>query len=188
MKLFEIDEVTKLPVPTAECRTIASINEIVRRIRKIDGDADGRKKTRNMQELAYIGLTGVYDSRFRLLGPEERDVKVRKLIGLPEDWKPDQLVLQGLEDYKETQLSETSELVDVLSNTIKSLTKFADNSQKQMAALGINAGAEVKVFLDTLNKIPETVDNLKKAKDQLSREQDALSRGKKGRNLNKFEL
>jgi len=65
MKLFEIDQETKLPKASAEARMIKSFNDLLKRLNKVEGDSDGRRKLRNEQELAYVYYQGVYDSRFK---------------------------------------------------------------------------------------------------------------------------
>jgi len=47
---------------------------------------------------------------------------------------------------------------------------------------------DINEFLDVLDRIPKTIDNLKKAEATLEREQEALAKGRKGRGLNKFEM
>lgn len=187
MKLFEIDEVTKLPIPTAEARTIKEFNEIIKRLQRVDGDADGRKKIRNIQELAYVHFNCVYDSRFKLLSKEDREIAIKNLVGLPQDWKPDELVNQAMTVYSDLQWTESVDLVTEIQKSIAALTSFAKSANNTLPSLTINAARDVNEYLDVLDRIPATVDKLKKAKELLHTEQEAISKGLKGRRINKFE-
>jgi hypothetical protein len=188
MKLFEVDEKTKLPIPTAEARMIVPFKDILRRISKMEGDADGRRKLLNMMELAYIHFNGVYDSRFKLMSDDEKDNAVRTLIGLPTWWQPDDLVKEGIKVYTELQRTESTDLVLEIQRAVKALTSFAKRGNETLPNLGIQDAREVNEFMDILDRIPNTIDKLKKAKEMLIKEQDALAKGKKGRVLNKFEM
>jgi hypothetical protein len=188
MKLFEIDEKTKLPIPTAEARFVIPFKDILRRISKMEGDADGRRKSLNMMELAYIHFHGVYDSRFRLMNNEEKETTVRTLIGLPEWWEADDLVKEGIKVYTDLQRTESTDLVLEIQRSVNALTSFAKRANETLPNMGIQDAREVNEFMDILDRIPTTIDKLKKAKEMLIKEQDALAKGKKGRVLNKFEL
>ncbi len=188
MKLFDVDENTKLPIPSAEARLIKEFNEIIKRLQRVDGDADGRKKTRNLQELGYVHFSCVYDSRFKLSSKEEREIKIRELLGLPQDWMPDELVHQAMKVYRDLQWTESIDLVLEIQRSIAALTSFSKSANGQLPSLTIVNAREVKEYMDILDRIPTTVDKLRKAKELLHTEQDALSKGVKGRNVNKFEL
>jgi hypothetical protein len=188
MKLFEIDQETKLPKASAEARMIKSFNDLLKRLNKVEGDSDGRRKLRNEQELAYVYYQGVYDSRFKLIRTEEdRNKAIKTLIGLPDDWQPDQLVKKCIEDFKETQFTESLPLVENIQKSILSLNNFIVTAQGHLSTAGLESGRAVTEFLDILDRIPKTIDNLNKAKETLRKEQDALAKGRKGRALNKFE-
>ncbi len=187
MKLFEIDEVTKLPIPTAEARTIRVFNDILRRLQRVDGDADGRKKTRNLQELSYIHFSSVYDSRFKLLSKEDRESAIKNLLGLPPNWTPDELVVEGMKVYRDSQWTESIDLVTEIQRSIVGLTSFAKSANDTLPTMTILSAREVNEYMDVLDRIPTTVDKLKKAKELLHTEQDAIAKGLKGRRVNKFE-
>lgn len=188
MNLFTINDVTRLPEPNPELLLIPEFKELIKRVKRIDGDADGRKKTANLMELGYIYYMARYDSRFKLLRGKAREEAVKKLLGLKDDWSPDEVVKVALEKFVDLQTTESTELVRVLGETIQNLTKFTDEAQKQLSMLGIAAAKEANAFLDVVDRIPKTVENLRKAKDMLDREHDALEKGRKGRVPNKFEL
>jgi hypothetical protein len=187
MKIFYIDEKTQLPLPTAEALLIDSFDKIWKRTRKIDGDADGRKKTFNKKELGYIYYQGVYDSRFKRLTQEEKEKKVRELLGLPEIWKPDEVVEQAIIEYVNIQITTSSEIVASLEGTGSALAKYLVSIKDKLATGAINV-KEVKDIMDIINGMPTTLDSILKAKAVLEKEQNALLTGRKGRSFNKFEM
>jgi len=188
MKLIQLNPETKLPEPTPELLLIGDFKDLMRRVIKIDGDADGRKKIMNYMEIGYIYFSCVYDSRFKLLDGEDRQKKIKELVGLPMGWKPDELVTRCLKIYEDTQVTESTDLVAALSKSIQNLVKYLDNAQKTLASCTIGDAKTVNEYLNTLDRIPKTVENLRQAKAQLDREHDAMSKGMKGRTVNKFEL
>jgi hypothetical protein len=188
MKLFDIDEATQLPIPTAEARTIVSFNEVIKRLQKVPGDSDGRKKTRNLQELAYVYFTCRYDSRFKLMSKEEMDVAIKSLVGLPTDWTPDELVNDAMKTFTDMQWTENIDLVHELQRSIKALTAFSKRANDTLPNVGLDGSRDVNLYLDVLDRIPATLDKLKKAKDLLHTEQENIAKGLKGRTINKYEL
>lgn len=189
MKLFEIDPDTKLPVPTAAARTIKEFRDIIKRLRPIDGDADGRKKHFNLMELAFIYFAVHYDSRFKLLDEIEREKQVKELIGLPEDWKPDQVVQDAIKAYADTQVTESSAIVDTMIKTIVGIQKNLNRLQE--ATVNNNSGISIKDMKDLLDitkSLPDTLKSLKESKEILRMEQDSNETGRNGRQINKFEV
>jgi hypothetical protein len=188
MKLVQLNPETKLPEPTPELLLIGDFKDLMKRVKRVDGDADGRKKTMNLMEIGYIYFSCTYDSRFKLMDVEERERKIRELVGFSHDWQPDDLVKRCLNIYADTQVTESTELVINLTKSIQGLVKYLANAQKQLPSCTIEDAKTINEYLNTLDRIPKTVENLRQAKAQLDREHDALNRGMKGRTLNKYEL
>lgn len=188
MKLFELDEKTRMPIASAEALAIDVFFKIWRRRLPIDGDSDGRLKIQNIKELGWIYYSCTYDSRYKLMSDKDRDLAIKKIIGLEPEWKPDTLLLEGLTTYSETQETESTKLAEVLSHTITNLTTYLDNTQKAIANLGVDAADDVEKFLKVLDKVPDLVDQIKAIREKLTREMEDRKKGKKGRNVNKFEL
>jgi hypothetical protein len=198
MKLFILDEKTKLPIANPELLTIKCFAELIRRNRKIDGDGDGRRKTLNEKELSYIYFNGVFDSRFKLKRDKEKEDAIKKLIGLdtitvngnPLNWEPDSLVKECLSEFRELQVTASSEYVTSLEGTISALSKYLTNAKQQLetGTLTTVSPQDIKALLSVINDSPSTLDTIAKAKSILQKEQDALATGRKGRTVNKFEL
>lgn len=188
MDLFDIDEVTKLPVPKAELLLVPEFKEINRRSRPIDGDSDGRKKVHNYKELAYIYFIGKWDSRFKLKSIKDKDAEVKKLLKLPEEWIPDEVVKIALKIYIDLQVTESTELEEGLSGSIQSLTDYIRAGNESLKTASLNNAKNVSEFLDILDRVSKTVDQLKQTREKLRREQEAVAKGRKGRTFNYFEI
>lgn len=190
MEILILDQETRLPTITAQALVMECFYDLWRRVRKIDGDHDGRRKIHNLKELGYIYFQGKYDSRFKMMEDKEREEKIRSITGLPLDWKPDTLVEKCLEEYKNTQVTQSSELVSSLEGIAGALTSYLKNIKASISGGNITTVKPdtIKDVLDLIKQIPEVINDLARAKAALDREQNALATGKKGRTLNKFEI
>jgi len=190
---MDFDKETRMPIPRAEILAIDVFHDIWKRKNKIDGDRDGTKKTLNTKEFGYIYFHTVYDSRFRLLDSEEKDIKIRNLLGLDKDldgsgklWQPDLKIKEAIKIYNEMQQTESLDHVDMLESTMKAITMWLKAKRPQIAS-GTMAPKDLGEIQDIIDRAPTTLSNLRKAKDVLSRDEDALASGRKGRRINKFE-
>lgn len=182
LELFTIDEKTRVAKPNPELLMLLPFKELMRRLRRVEGDSDGREKLHNSRELAYI----YYAVKF--CDTKEDEDKYKKMVGLPEDWEPDDVVKQAMDYYRETQYTPAIESVKLIKESIRNLNSFISQANQQLKVLTIANGREVNEFLDVLDRLPKTIETLKKAESTLEREQEALAKGRKGRSLNKFEM
>ena len=189
MKLFELDN-DGFPVATAEARATEPFKQILRRVRKGDGDADGRNKIYNLKELAFIYFMGVYDSRFKLIENQGDKIKaVKKIVGLPENWDIDKLVLDGIAFFVDSQVTASTEMVESMGKALTAMTKYfnavyediTNNSKKYKPR-------EIKEMQDVFANIPKMQESYRQAREVLNKEQDAIQTGRKGRQLGEFEL
>ena len=188
MKLMHFDPVTKLPEPTAECLLIPEFLEIWTRQYKIDGDRLGAKKTRNLQEFGYIYFHGVYDSRYKhITDPIERDKKIKSIVKLPEDWKPDVTVKTAIEIFRDSQVTSSSMLVDSIEGANVDLSKWIIT--KRLALQGGNTSPkDVSEILSIISEIPKMIRDTKEARTILDKEQEKQVTGRNGRKPNLFEV
>lgn len=188
ISFFVIDEKTQLPKPSPELLMVYEFKELMRCIRKCEGDADGRKKIQNLQEFAYIYYAYHYDSKYRVMSETERHDTLIKLLRLPPKWEPDEAFTEAAKVFIQMQVTDSLETVDNLRAGIKSLNKFLKKANEQLSTLDVTDSKTVNEYLNTMDRIPTTVENLKRAEAQLDREQDALAKGRGGRLINKFEF
>ena len=190
MKLFNVDEETGLAVASPEARMIEPFAQLVKRVRRCDGDSDGRRKIMNNKELAFIHFMGVYDSRFAHLQKEEDKINaVKKLVALPPDWQPDDLVKSALTAYIDLQVTESTPLVESMikatQGIISYLNKVNDDLRDNPNKFKPKDITEIQ---EAMSNIPAMQENLKRAKEMLKKEQDSLASDRKGRMLGEFEL
>lgn len=190
MELFILNPETKLPEIHPSTLTIECFRQLWKRLRPIDGDRDGRKKLYNTKELGYIYFTGKYDSRFKTLSPVDRDKKIKDLIGLSEDWIPDDLVKQCLDVWIDAQITPSLEFVSSLEGTISALAKYMNTVKTAISAgnLATVYPSTIKEIIAIIKDSPNLVNDIAKAKTVLQNEQEALATGRKGRKFNKYEM
>lgn len=188
--LMVLDDKTKLPTINPALFTIKCFYELWRRRKKVDGDATGEQKKFNLKELAYVFFTGKYDSRFKWDEPEIKHSKIVNLVDLPEDWRPDDIVKDCINEWMLAQVTASSELVFSLEGGAHAVSKYL-----RTVTVAISTGTiltiepkQVKEVMDIMDRAPSTIDNVKKARAVLEKEQNSLSTGRKDRLVNKFEL
>jgi len=186
MNLIVIDPNTKQPSPTGDILTIPIFLELWERITKLDGDRDGSKKRRNLQEYGYIKFNGAYDSKYRYMEAKEADEKIRVLLKLPDEWQPDEVVKECLRIYIELQETPTMELLDDLEGTNRDLKKWT-RSKRALIADGKLDSKEVDGVLDVIDRLPKTAEAIKRSKEIIYQEQ-STSTGRRGRKFAKFEM
>jgi len=182
-----LNEETNLPEPSPEILTIPQFLEVWETVYKIDGDRDGTKKKFNLRIFGYIHFHAVYDSRFRQLNKEEKDLKIRELLKLTSKWIPDPEVLDCIRIYADMQITASQELVDSLEGTNIDLSKWV-KAKRALIAAGTAEPRDVSAYLDIMERLPSLIETVKKAKITLEREHDVLATGRGGRRLNLFEL
>jgi hypothetical protein len=190
MKLFTIDEKTKLPIPSPEALMIKCFNDLWRQRLRVEGDHDGRDKLQNRRILGYVYFQSVYDSRFKLKNPKERDEAIKKILGIDPDWIPDALVKECIAVFSDTQITASYELVSSLEGAASALAQYVKNAQEVIRNGTVTTldPKHVKDIMDIIDRAPTTVETLSKAKAVLNKEQDALATGRKGRVVNKYEM
>lgn len=188
MKLMELVGDDQLPYPTAEILALPVFKTLWSTVMKIDGDRDGRKKTRNLQIFGYMYFWSAYDSRFRYKKQEEKDKAIRKLLGLSDDFVISDEMQQGIHILNEMNISESQETVDEFETTIVAVKSWLKNRRNIIAGGGMPA-KEISEVMDIADRLPKTIENIRKAKEQLNQDLQAkLIVGRKGRQPNKFEL
>lgn len=187
IEFFELDD-KGMPRIKAIALTIYSFKELWRTIRKVDGDSDGRRKLQNTSEFAYLYFTNHYASKYRVMAHAERDEKLKKLLKIAANWEPDELYKAAEADFQEFQASPMLETVDRIKESIVALNKFMKKANTQIESLSITDSDDLKKYMDTIDRLPTSMENLKRAEAQLEREQDSMAKGRKGRQLNYFEM
>jgi hypothetical protein len=121
MKLFEI--VDEIPVPSAEVRTIKEFNRLITRDRGSEGDSQGRKKKRALQELAFVHWYCTFDTRFENMQETERNASIANAVGLPEDWELDSDIRMAIERYSDMLTTESMPFVQSLRKGLNKMLR-----------------------------------------------------------------
>lgn len=102
LELITITPDFKLVVNMAEVLANTKFAAIMRRVSKMDGDSDGRKKKLNTLEIIFVKLYGdswYLSSSYGILDKAERVREIKKDIGLPDDWYPDDVVKAAVKEW-----------------------------------------------------------------------------------------
>lgn len=170
IKLFEYEgyEVKVSP----EALLLAPFKAIYKRDKHKD-------KSMAKQELAYCYFMADPRSDYQyILDNEVRSEEVIKGLGMPKDWKPDNIVEHAIEFYSSFKpisaglLEDTRAAVDKLRQMLREIDlKATDDKGKPIYTLN--------VITATIKQIPSLVKDLDEAERTLSKEiaQDAKARG-----------
>jgi hypothetical protein len=204
-KLFIVnDKKGTLEINKKEARQVPSFRTIVERDKggKVYGDPDGRKKYFAFKELYYIYIYVDPFSMYSILNDTRRHKQALESSGLIEfeDWKPDTVVKQAMEDYlKHVPLSPIAhafinarkalynigedlklfnDYADELREKIKDVKvdlDSEDESERQKAKSNLKdyikqLGNINNEVLKTTNDLPERLNSLEKLKIKLSEE------------------
>jgi hypothetical protein len=127
IKLFEPREDGLVNI-SDEARTIQAFKLIIQADKGSPGDNQGRKKEIATKELAFIYFTCKFDNPFGGLTEEEKTKKVKSLVGLPDSWKPSQLVLDGQKVFLEMQRTKSMTHLENIEHAINQMSDFLRNT------------------------------------------------------------
>lgn len=192
MDLFTEDE-DGLPKINLELKTIVCFRKLIERDKSSKGDADGRKKRFSTLEAAYVFWEGKFNSPYIQEFPDSvtRLKHIRKEAGLPDNWQPDEVVLECLDWFKNSQITKSMRLLESMEKMIDGFRDYFDNVDltetikdgKDKGNLKHDASKVMKNAKD----VPELVIAVKEMKTIVSQEIDEKVTGKAGRVVSMFE-
>ncbi len=187
MKLFRINKDTKLAELTDEARTLEPFKSIIKKISPSKGDADGRKKVLNEKEVAYIYFAANHDSRLKYADKEEKLLILKKRLALPDDWKPYDLIEQGIEVVKESQITVSTPVYESAVKAGDALKKWFDHISQDITDHPERYKAkDMKDFQDNFARLGTTLDQIKSAGEKVASEHETRATNK-GRMISIFE-
>lgn len=197
MKLFEYEDENGINIKfSEEALMIAPFRDIIRtswkRSKKytISGDSDGRDKELAYRELAFIHFMSVYNTKFIIYEHDERIKKVIEFVGLPNDWEPDELILEACSYYADAQITPSYDMYLTARKSIKIIKEYLEDYNPNKRTNG-NTGAlliKPKEFIDTISSLDQAATNLNKLEKIIREEQENSKKGRGGRRIKKFEL
>ena len=116
-----------IPVFNPEIRMIKEYNAIIKRDKGSPGDHDGRDKKMATKELAYIYFYASYKSPYYKNDDEQRYLKIKSALGLPDDWKPDELIQAGIDRWDELQTTDAMLDLESAKRAAKATRSFLNN-------------------------------------------------------------
>ncbi len=176
IKLFTISAEGNLAINTHELLAIDSFRTIVKR----DINKD---RVLAFKELAYIYYTTDYDSPLVRQGLSIAKLKkqAKDKVGLPVDWKEDDVVKKGIEDYGDLQedvaRKAVKDILDLFGNYSKiiqqvkvSLDAYLDNKTGLTKDQAVEALNLIKVTLTVAKEIPGEMKSLKESLRELEKD------------------
>jgi hypothetical protein len=180
-----------LPVLRPECRTIKEFRRLIERDKGSKGDHDGRDKRQAVKELAFIYFEETYGSPFKEEKDKETRLKQIKLsLDLPEDWKPDEEVLEAAKVYKKLQTTSSMNLLDSMEKAIYKLKAYLDNTDlNETVAAGSRKGELLNdpvKYKSIVKDFAELQEGLKKQKEIVHKEIEEKLANRRGRQGNRY--
>lgn len=178
---------------TDEAKLIAPFRDIIRESYKrakkwkISSDPNGRNKELAYRELAFIHYASTYNSKFVSYEPDEKVIKIKQLVGLPDNWQPDDLIIEGCSYYADSQITPSYDIYLTAREGMNKLKTFIQNYNPDLT---IRSGAllmKPKEFIDTISSLKDATVNLNELEKIIREEQDSVSKKRGGRRIKKFE-
>lgn len=143
-----------------------------------------------MQELAFIYFMGDPRSDYQFLIDEEERIKeIKKGQGMPEKWKPDNIVKRALTFYNSFKPSSAGLLEDtrVAVNKLRQLLRKIDLEERDEKGKPVYT---LNTITATIKQIPSLVKDLDEAERTLAKDiiQEARARGSQSKALYEDEV
>jgi hypothetical protein len=162
-----------------EIKAISEFDEIVKRDKGSQGDAQGRKKQQAMRELAYIYHMNDYRSPYQRYSQKERFTKLLEDLKLGSDWKPDQAIKNAENKYIE--LNETPAIAS-LKEARQTLNTSAHVNRRMRDQIIELTQSDDPDTLTTANelltktltnneKIPKVLDQIEKTEEKVRKQE-----------------
>lgn len=171
MELLELDGM--LGVPSPALSHIQPFNEIIER-------DDSEHKMEAAKELAYIHLLIHWESPYATWAKDIRPKKIIKDIWGQEDaWTPDDLVIEGIEKYKDLSRSEHEKLLESARMACSKLIDHFNN-------LILEDPKDAKDAINNISKVGDVVEGIDKLKEQIEKHESKTSANRAGVTTNKY--
>jgi hypothetical protein len=157
MRLFNMDDQTFSLDFEPEVLTIREFNKIITRDK-----AAGKPVA--ISELSYIWFFCDYKSDFvQIIDEDERSQEIiTSLISLPPKWKPDKVVLAGMERYRLLSRTITTRMLEDTRCVLDNMSKWARDASLKLG--DVDAGAitigKIQSFIAALPKLLDTLNSL----------------------------
>lgn len=175
-----------------ELRLIPQFNELIRRDRGSKGDHAGRLKKAAFAECKFIYFFCDLESTYSTYNDTARRIKSIEAAGLPENYKPDQVVKEAMAHYMEVEygsrpslrslisLERGLDLADqILTVLVKStqaklelaMKSVEDDPTRVIDVDGLTSA--VNTFVSMSKSFPEAIANIEKVREKVTAEKDS---------------
>lgn len=127
IKLFKKDE-QGIAQLTEEARTLEPFKAIIVADKGSEGDAQARKKLMATMELAYVYWYSAFDSPYSKYVGKDKEINIKKHVGLPEKWKPSKLVLDACEFFYDMQKTPSMKHLEAVEEAAEKLASYLRNT------------------------------------------------------------
>lgn len=177
--LLKID-INELPILDASFRAIPTYRIVFERIRRIEGDHDGRKKKQNIKEAAFIHLYTCFQIKAGQPNPywkyseEQRYDKLVDDLDMPEGWKIDEDLQAAINLYKErVAVTFNMEMIDGAMDAGRETIKYFKGVDYNKTDVKGNLMYDPLKVMRTIREVGITLDELDKVRERLQNEQKA---------------
>ena len=183
MDIFEIQG--NIVIPSPHALLIPQIGKVWNR------DLSDRKSVATL-ELSYIEfcLSGRKSNPFEGYSDDERPIKVAKVLGFANGWRPDRDLLEAMEVYSTLQ-NEGSQSYRYYISVKKGLEKLINFYETQLDFTATNnSGSPIykpKDITDAISKAAVNMQQVQKIKEQVEKELFETNRTIKNRDINEYE-
>jgi len=135
-----------------------------------------RDKSKNKSlaaaELSAIYFYADYKSDFSDIMEEEEKLKLIKsyIVGMPENWQPDEVFNKAVEFYKERSCTQSIKLLESTRRTVSKITTYLDNVDLNEVDKQGKLKFNVKQILDTISDAGDLPTALNKLEQQVKKE------------------
>ena len=171
--------------PRPEVIEIKEFRDLWAKVRKVDGDSDGRKKLQNIREFTWIFHTVSHKSPYIQYEESIRSDQVKKEVFGNLEWEPDELVLAAREKYIELIKSPVIKLLDASLNTLNKTATYLNNVDYDVKS-EIGQVYTVRDVLSAIGNIGKLYDSLEILREKVAKEEETGGAIRAGVLLNEF--
>lgn len=171
MELLELEGMVGIPSP--HLTKIKPFDQIIKR-------DDSDEKRQASRELAYIHFMVHYESPYISYPKKRRPEKIIKDIwGDKDEWQPDDLIKEGVKQYKKMIESPYTRLLDSSWEAANKLIDHFDN-------LHIEDTRDAKETINNLSKVGEVVEGIEKVMERVKAHESKQNENRAGAKTNKY--
>jgi hypothetical protein len=180
MKIFELHN--NIPGVTVECLMIFPFKEIWERDKTKGKDVA-------FSEFQYIYFSADYKSLYLAFDKTTREERLIDDFIKIKGWKPDNLIINAIEVYKEFQNSPTMRFLQANQDAMESMSEYFSNIDWDEEVNG-KAKYDITKVSTAVKNAGGIIDNIEKLKDKVAKEQSLgqdMARGGGSGGLKEFE-